>query len=154
MVSCHQKQNYFSLQHIWYTHWLKQIREHRGGTWIQCDDFPSQLHCLNQSYQYIEGSSCLTTASFFNMRIPITYSEMKPSHSHLQSFARPPPRIAKGDEQVIQHIDRQPYILDSVTTSREKTILFNRLAIVSNSWSGVSREKYTFNYSTLTFQRV
>ena len=36
--------------------------------------------------------------------------------------------------------------LDSVTTSREKTIIFNQMYIVNHSWSGLSQEKYTFNH--------
>ena len=36
--------------------------------------------------------------------------------------------------------------LDSVATSREKTIIFNQLHIVNHSWSGLSQEKYTFNH--------
>ena len=71
-------------------------------------------------------------------------SECSP-HSRLQSFARPPPWIAKGDEQVIRQADRQPPWTASLPLAK-KTIIFNQLHIVNRSWSSVSQEKYTFNH--------
>ena len=69
-------------------------------------------------------------------------------HSGLQSFARPPPRIAKGHEQVIRHADRQPPWTASLSVAKKKKS--NKLHIVTHTWSGVSQEKCTFNHSTWT----
>ena len=47
------------------------------------------------------------------------------SHSRLQSFARPPPRIAKGDEKVIWHADRRPPWTASLPVAKKRSYLIN-----------------------------
>ena len=46
-------------------------------------------------------------------------------HSRLQSFARPPPRITKGDEQVIRHTDRQSPWIASLPAAKKRSYLIN-----------------------------
>ena len=70
------------------------------------------------------------------------------NQSRTQSSARPPPRTADGDEEVIRHVNRQPPWKVSLPVA--KNIIFNQLHIVSHSCSGVSQWKYTFDHSTLT----
>ena len=50
---------------------------------------------------------------------------MGSQHSRLQSFARPPPRIAKGDEKVIRHADRRPPWTASLPVAKKRSYLIN-----------------------------
>ena len=65
-------------------------------------------------------------------------------HSRLQSFARPSPRIAKGDEKLSDTLIDSP--LGQRRYQSQKMIIFNQLHVVNHSWSGVSQEKYIFNH--------
>ena len=55
------------------------------------------------------------------------------SHSRLQLFARPPPRIAKGDKQVIRHADREPPWTASLPVAEKQSYLINCTLSVTGS---------------------
>ena len=77
------------------------------------------------------------------------------AHSRLQSSARPPPRIAKGDEQVIRHADREPPWTASLPVAEKQSYLINCTLSVTHEVAYPKKSTYSIIHTNLIhFQRI
>ena len=131
-------------------HWRgENLSEDRGGrprercrcrcSW---DRLASQTYAATATTCLMEMGNCIKKGTLHTLKFCCHFwlkSMMGPNkHSHLQSFARPSLRIAKGDEQVIRHTDRWPPWTALLRITQKQSYMS---CIVSHSWSGLSQEK-------------
>ena len=133
-----------------------------------------QCHKLKPKWSFCEQISQFGAAISCNLVLGATWSRMGGyseklltrvcsscfqsdtlGHSRLQLFARPPPRIAKGDEQDIRHADREPPWTASLPVGEKQSYLINCTLSVTHEVAYPKKNTYLIIHTNLVhFQRI